>query len=231
MSRNSSGVYSLPAGNPVVTGTLISSTWANSTLNDIANALTQSIAYNGTTTPVANLPMGGFVHTGVGVATATTMYATAGQVQNNTLAYLTSVSGTDTITATAPLSMAAYATGQIFYFIAAGSNTGAVTLNINSIGAKDITKNGANALSSGDIVGGTIVTIVYDGTQFQLASNGAAGGGATGGGSDEVFFENDKVITTSYTIPTTKNAMTTGPVTINSGVTITVPTDSRWVIL
>lgn len=57
------------------------------------------------------------------------------------------------------------------------------------------------------------------------------GGGATGGGNDQVFVENDQVVTTSYTIPTGKNAMTTGPVTINSGVSVTVPSGSRWVVL
>jgi hypothetical protein len=45
--RNGSGTYNLTAGNPVVTGTTISSTWANTTLNDIANALTGSVAADG----------------------------------------------------------------------------------------------------------------------------------------------------------------------------------------
>lgn len=47
MPRNSSGVYSLPAGNPVVTGTVISSVWANTTLDDIATALTDSLSRSG----------------------------------------------------------------------------------------------------------------------------------------------------------------------------------------
>ena len=58
MSRNGSGTYSLPAGNPVVTGTTISSTWANTTLTDIANALTGSLAADGQTTATGNLNMG-----------------------------------------------------------------------------------------------------------------------------------------------------------------------------
>lgn len=58
MSRNGSGTYSLPAGNPVVTGTTISSTWANSTLTDIANTLTGSLASDGQTTATGNLNMG-----------------------------------------------------------------------------------------------------------------------------------------------------------------------------
>lgn len=58
MSRNGSGTYSLPVGNPVVTGTTISSTWANSTLTDIASALTDSLAADGQTTATGNLNMG-----------------------------------------------------------------------------------------------------------------------------------------------------------------------------
>lgn len=70
MARNGSGTYNLPAGNPVVTGTVISSTWANTTLTDIGTALTNSIAKDGQTTPTANLPMGGYKLTGLGAATA-----------------------------------------------------------------------------------------------------------------------------------------------------------------
>ena len=58
MSRNGSGTYSLPAGNPVVTNTTISSTWANTTLGDIANALTGSLATDGQTTATWHLPSG-----------------------------------------------------------------------------------------------------------------------------------------------------------------------------
>ena len=171
MARNGSGVYALPAGNPVTTGTVISSTWANTTLNDLGNALTASLAYDGQTTPVANLPMGGYVHTNVGNATARTNYPSAGQVQDGTLTYLTSIFGTDTITAVAPASMTAYAAGQTFRFIAAGANTTtSVTININGIGAKNITKSGTTALAIGDITANSVVTVNYDGTQFQLAT-------------------------------------------------------------
>ena len=171
MARNGSGTYSLPAGNPVTTGTVISSTWANSTLNDLGSALTASLAYDGQTTPVANLPMGGYVHTNVGNATLRTNYPSAGQVQDGTFTYLTSVSGTDTITAVAAISMTAYAAGQTFRFIAAGANTTtSVTININGIGAKSITKNGTTALAIGDIVSGSIVEVTYDGTEFQVSS-------------------------------------------------------------
>jgi hypothetical protein len=55
MSRNGSGTYTLPAGNPVVTGTTIASTWANNTLSDIATALTGSLASDGQTAMTGNL--------------------------------------------------------------------------------------------------------------------------------------------------------------------------------
>ena len=52
-----------------------------------------------------------------------------------------------------------------------------------------------------------------------------------GGGSDLVFLENDQVVTTSYSITAGKNAMTAGPITINAGVTVTVPSGSVWTIV
>jgi hypothetical protein len=60
---------------------------------------------------------------------------------------------------------------------------------------------------------------------------GQLGGGATGGGGDQVFVQNDQVVTVNYTIPSTKNAMSAGPISINTGVTVTVSTDSTWVIV
>jgi hypothetical protein len=66
----------------------------------------------------------------------------------------------------------------------------------------------------------------YNGTSW-----GSVGGGATGGGADEVFIENNQNITANYTIPSTRNAMTTGPITVDAGVTVTVSSGSRWVVL
>jgi hypothetical protein len=78
MSRNGSGTYNLPAGNPVVTGTTISSTWANTTLNDIANALTGSVAADGQTAMTGNLQMSTNNIANAGTITGTTITATTG---------------------------------------------------------------------------------------------------------------------------------------------------------
>ena len=71
------------------------------------------------------------------------------------------------------------------------------------------------------------------------AKSSAAGGltwaeataGATGGGSDKVFWENSNTITTSYTISNNMNAGTFGPVTVNSGVTVTVGSGETWTVI
>ena len=68
---------------------------------------------------------------------------------------------------------------------------------------------------------------IYNGSAFAAVGGGA---GATGAGGDEVFFESDTNVTTSYTITSGKNAHTVSPV-INSGVTVTVPSGSLLVIL
>lgn len=191
MSRNGSGTFSLVAGNPVVTGSTISSTTMNNTLSDIATEITRSLASDGQTVPTANLPMGAYKHTNVANASSRTEYCTAGQSQDNTFDWLTGVSGVDTITATAPIALASYTAGQTFRFVSAGANTTtSPTLNINSIGAKSITRNGSVAIAVGDILSGEVVEVVYDGTRFQLINsvntlnsptiNGAVSGSAVG---------------------------------------------------
>lgn len=60
---------------------------------------------------------------------------------------------------------------------------------------------------------------------------GAIGGGATGGGSDQVFQENGQTVTANYTLTTSTNAVSAGPVTINSNVVVTIPSGQSWVIV
>ena len=59
--------------------------------------------------------------------------------------------------------------------------------------------------------------------------------GATGGGSDRVFFENGVSVATNYTIGTTfgatANALSAGPITINAGITLTIPSGSVYTVV
>ena len=79
MPRNASGVYTLPAGNPVISGTTIESTWANTTMSDVGNEITNSIDKGGRTSPIANLPMNNFRHYGALAASANGQYVVFGQ--------------------------------------------------------------------------------------------------------------------------------------------------------
>lgn len=56
-------------------------------------------------------------------------------------------------------------------------------------------------------------------------------GRAVGGNMDQIFWLNDVTVTASYTVPTGKNAVTAGPVTINDGVTVTVSDGSVWTVV
>jgi hypothetical protein len=66
----------------------------------------------------------------------------------------------------------------------------------------------------------------YNGTSW-----GQLGGGATGGGADEVFVENGQTVTTNYTLPSGKNASSAGPITVDGGVSVTISSGSRWVVI
>lgn len=168
MSYNGTGTFNInTAGQPVVTGTTITSTAFNLLTADLATGLTTALTKDGQTTPTANIPLGGFKITGLGAGTVATDAAQYGQLQANATTIAT-VTGTDTLTGSLSPALAAYATGNLFTFVASGTNTGAVTINLNSLGAKSITKSGTTALAANDIVSGQVYLIEYDGTRFQL---------------------------------------------------------------
>lgn len=73
---------------------------------------------------------------------------------------------------------------------------------------------------------------IWDGTQWvDIATTISNLPYAKGGGTDQVFFETDKTINTSYTITTNKNAITAGPITVADGVTVSVPDGSTWTVV
>jgi hypothetical protein len=172
MSYNGSGTFNInTAGQPVVTGTTITSTAFNLLTADLAAGLTTALTKDGQTTPTANIPMGSYKITGLGAGSSATDAAQYGQLQTGATTIAT-VTGTDTLTGSVTPALSAYATGNLFSFFAANTNTGAVTINLNSLGAKNITKQGTVALSAGDIVSGRVYLIEYDGTRFQLLNFG-----------------------------------------------------------
>lgn len=219
MSRNGSGVYTLPPGiNPVAQDTTITSNWANTTLSDIAAALTQSLARDGQTVPVANLPMGGFRHTGVGNPTARNQYASLGWVQDGFHVRLTSVGGTNAISAQLFGNSTTLQTGQTVQLIPTATNTGNVTLNINSIGPKPVVKPNNAQFAPGELVAGYPYILSYDGSKFVAVSSPATSGTVKGvsAGSGMAFDTITDTGSVTMGTPGTLTATTTNSVQAES---------------
>ena len=124
------------------------------------------------------------------------------------------------------------ATGCQLQFAAANANTGATTLvvQVNSstiLSAKNVLNEDSTALTANDILANGIYTVIYNGTSWILSGGGSGGGAAAGG----AVYENNQNITQNYTMTTGKNGMSAGNVTVDAGVTVTIPSGSRWVIV
>lgn len=97
----------------------------------------------------------------------------------------------------------------------------------------DLTYTGSTRILAADVKTGSIGTVHLSAgsvTADKIDPN-AKIGGATGGGSDRFIYENDQNVTTDYTITVGKNAMSAGPITINNGVTLTVPNGSTYTVV
>ena len=301
MSRNGSGNYTLPAGNPVSSGTVITSSWANTTLSDIATALTGSIAADGqtpitgalnmTNNKINNLATGVALTDAANVAQVTTaVNITGGTIDGvpiglvdpkaakfttlettgectfglngvfNGTGLLKVPTGTLAQRSNNLLGAFRFNTtyGQFEGCIAVTAGATISTL-VHTTTTATLTTSTAHGLSTGDFItvsgatpsayNGTFSITKVNATSFTyvMATDpganasvvgsyvygtwGAVGGGATGGGSDQIFVQNGKTVTVSYTIPSSKNASSVGPITVNSGITVTIPSGSRWVVL
>ena len=299
MSRNGSGVYTLPAGNPVVSQTVISSTWANNTMNDLASALTDSVAADGQTPMTGPLNLNSNKITNLATGTVNTDAINYAQFNTPTFGGAVVCSSTLTVTGATSLSstlavtgdttmagnLAVNSTGQVKlpngttaqrsatpavgsirynttlqtfegYSTYSGQTISSIT---NSTTTATLTTATNHNLSTGAFVtvsgatpsayNGTFSITVTGNTTFTYTMLtdpagsatvvgsylvgvwGQIGGGATGNGGDQVFVENSQTVTASYQIPAGKNASTVSPITINSGVVVTVPSGSRWVVL
>ena len=114
--------------------------------------------------------------------------------------------------------------------LASPTFTGDVTINSTTalrvpVGTQ--TQRDAYSAANGDIRYST-TSNTFEG--YANGAWGAIGGGATGAGGDSVFYENSRTVTTAYTITAGKGAHAVGPLTIDSGITLEVPSNSHLVI-
>jgi len=144
---------------------------------------------------------------------------------------LNASSGSVTLTATQYQKMILNVTGSIAanvtYTIPSGVGGQWVVKNLTT-GGYSVVIASAGGGSSSTVANNIVATVVCDGTNVYVPSSTDV---PTGGGSDKVFYLNDITINTNYTIPTAKNAGTFGPVTVASGVVVTVSSGSTWSVV
>lgn len=103
-----------------------------------------------------------------GAAYATAVNEEVGGLWDRAAVSLGGVAGTNTVTATATPTLLALAAGQSYWIVPANTNTAAVTLNIDSTGAKSIVDAYGTALSAGEFIASVRHQVYYDGTNFVL---------------------------------------------------------------
>jgi hypothetical protein len=187
-------------------GTIVTGTYGGTGVNNGASTITigGNLTFSGahttaitvTNNTTVTLPTTGVLSSTANVQAGTAVYAADSGAANAYVVTLTPIPGS-------------YTAGMIVTFLAANSCTGASTLNVNAIGAKAIKKFATTALAANDILANEIITVVYDGTNFQLLNppSSAAGGGTV----------------TSVALTATPGVTVTGsPITTNGTLALTV---------
>tara|TARA_B110000467_G_scaffold162302_1_gene185240 strand:- start:464 stop:1771 length:1308 start_codon:yes stop_codon:yes gene_type:complete len=174
---------------------------ATNNLSDLANA----------TTARTNLGLG------TAATTASTDYATAAQ---GALA--------DTATQPADLGTAAATDSTDYATAAQGVLADASVQTTAATGQANLPSGTTAERTAGPIAG----AMRFNSTDTSFEGyNGTEWGSIGGGAADGIFYENEQSVSGDYTIVATKNAMTAGPITVNAGVTVTIETGGRWVVL
>ena len=166
-------------------GTKILATRHDTNDQDMADGINSTLEKSGSNAATGNLDIGSNRITLVADGTAKTDVATVNQIQSNGPAFQATDTGTANayVIALSP-AITAYAAGQEITFKAGAASTTASTLNVNTLGTKALKKLHDQDIEAGDIESGSIVTAVYDGTNFQVTSQLASAGGGTPGGSN-----------------------------------------------
>jgi hypothetical protein len=172
-------------------------------MNDLAAALTDSIAADGQT------PMTGALN----LNTHKVINVVAGTVAGDAVEYAQFIAAFTNPTFTGNLTVTGNGTFQ---------GTGFVLVSKGTTAQRPVSPVNGQIRYNTD-------TNQFEG--YQGGQWGQLGGGATGGGGDEVFVENSRVVTTNYTLSTGKSAESVGPIVVNSGISVTVPSGERWVVL
>ena len=138
---------------------------------DIATGLNQAINKDGSNAFTGAANLGSQKITALADGTAHTDGVNAGQIQDGGLIFQSNDTGSANAYAIALTpAVTAYVAGQVFHFKAGNASSGASTLNVNALGTKNIKKKNDQDIAAGDIEEDAIVSVIYDGTSFQMLS-------------------------------------------------------------
>ena len=138
---------------------------------DLATGINQAINKDGSNAFTGAADLGSQKITSLADGTAHTDGVNAGQIQDGGLIFQATDSGSaNTYAIALTPAVTAYVAGQVFHFKAANASSGASTLNVNALGAKNIKKKNDQDIAAGDIEQNAIVSVIYDGTSFQMLS-------------------------------------------------------------
>jgi hypothetical protein len=226
VNASSIGLYPNSTVNAIVNSSTlaISSSTGNAVVNTsiISISNTSATIYSANTTRLYHA-----VAVGVGaniVANTTTIFIGNSTVNTSISANTITLNGANVVLETATQTLSNKTFGNLTTFTADIIMSGNGQIRVPSSN----TANRSGSPTSGMFRFNTDINRFegYNGTSW-----GAVGGGATGSGGNEIFIENGQTVTADYTITAGRNAGTFGPVTINSGVTVTVPSGSTWSII
>ena len=145
---------------------------------DLATGINSCINKDGSNAMTGAMNMGSQKISSLADGTAHTDAVNAGQIQDGGLIFQASDTGSaNTYAIALTPAVTAYVAGQVFHFKAANASSGASTLNVNALGAKNIKKKNDQDIAAGDIEQNAIVSVIYDGTSFQMLSQLGTSGG------------------------------------------------------
>lgn len=155
------------------------------------------------------------------------------EIQDSVYTYAADAEASDSYAITLDPAPSAYTAGQMFIFKANTANTGAASLNVNGLGAQTIKKRTGTDLANNDIQSGSIVTVVYDGTNFQMISmlaNAPSGSGDMVAATYDPAAISEQLVGLTATQTLTNKTLTTPTVTLKQGTapTPTAEGDIQW---
>lgn len=225
-----SGATTLTTAPVVSSTTALQAVFTGSDKSLVSNAITGTGSVVMSASPTLTGTIAGASQTLSGTLSVTGVLTATGGVNGNVTGNTSGSSGSCTGNAA---TATALATGRTLALSGDVSYTsGSFDGSSNVTGTATLASTGVTAGNYGGAASIPSITVDAKGRVTAISTNAVViAAGAVGGGSDRIFWENDQTVTTSYTLTSSKNAVTAGPISVNTGVIVTIPTGGVWTVV